>query len=185
MILNNRTQDYTMYIKRGTLLTQNEEYNLAFQDFDTAISLNESAMLAYFGRANARLKLKELMENLEDPISAHISNNKDVVDSVITEIQSYANIISDYKKTIELNPEFSYAYFNLSFAQIKTHQIQLSLASINKAIEISPRFAEAYYNRGLLHLFLKNTELACTDLSKAGELGVKEAYHVIFKYCSN
>jgi hypothetical protein len=43
--------------------------------------------------------------------------------------------------------------------------------------------AEAYYNRALTLLYVKENNLACKDLSKAGELGIKEAYNVIKRYC--
>jgi hypothetical protein len=52
------------------------------------------------------------------------------------------------------------------------------------AIKIEPDMAEAYYNRALTLLYLKEEKLACKDLSKAGELGVKEAYSVIKRYCN-
>ena len=42
---------------------------------------------------------------------------------------------------------------------------------------------EAYYNRALVLIYIKDREKGCIDLSRAGELGVKDAYGVIKKYC--
>ena len=41
----------------------------------------------------------------------------------------------------------------------------------------------AYYNRALVLIFIKDREKGCIDLSRAGELGIKDAYSVINKYC--
>ncbi len=167
------------YVNRGILYTQKEYYNLAFQDFDTAISLDSRNMYAYFGRANVRLKLIELMEGFEEPkFLLGKGNSKAIKDSVIDETHSYSTIIEDYKKAIELDTSFSYARFNLSYAQIKNNQIQESLESLNQAIALRKDFGEAYFNRGLTYLYLKKDELACYDLSRAGELGI------IQRYCS-
>lgn len=41
----------------------------------------------------------------------------------------------------------------------------------------------AYFSRGNCYLILGDKELACRNFSKSGELGYKEAYEMIRKYC--
>ena len=59
----------------------------------------------------------------------------------------------------------------------------MSIDSYSEAIRLYPYMGDAYYNRGLVLIYLKDKEKGCIDLSRAGELGVKEAYGVIKKYC--
>ena len=53
------------------------------------------------------------------------------------------------------------------------------------AIKLYPYMGDAYFNRGLVLIYLKDKEKGCIDLSRAGELGVKDSYGVITKYCED
>ena len=58
-----------------------------------------------------------------------------------------------------------------------------SITNYSKSIDLYPYLAEAYYNRGLIQIYLKDKEKGCMDISTAGELGIKDAYSVIKKFC--
>ena len=51
------------------------------------------------------------------------------------------------------------------------------------AIEKTENLAEAYYNRGLVRIYKQKTNAGCQDLSKAGELGIRDAYLVLKRFC--
>ena len=53
----------------------------------------------------------------------------------------------------------------------------------DKAIALNPHLAEAWYNKGLIHLMLKDNERGCSDLGKAGEMGIRQAYLLIHRFC--
>ena len=50
------------------------------------------------------------------------------------------------------------------------------------AINIKPN-SNSYFLRGKSYIKLNQKENGCKDLSKAGELGQKDAYTEISKYC--
>jgi tetratricopeptide (TPR) repeat protein len=58
-----------------------------------------------------------------------------------------------------------------------------AIEAYTKAIKLYPYFAEAYFNRGLVSIYLRDTEKGCIDISKSGEMGVKDAYPIIKRYC--
>ena len=55
---------------------------------------------------------------------------------------------TNYKKVIELKPEFAEAYYNLAVIQKNLGRLDEVEASYKKAIELNPEFAEAHNNLG-------------------------------------
>ncbi len=67
------------------------------------------------------------------------------------------------------------------FVQLKKYDEAIS--EYTKAIVINDKSAAAYYNRGLVETFIGQKYMGCKDLSRAYELGEKDAYAMILKYC--
>ena len=60
-----------------------------------------------------------------------------------------------------------------------------ALIDYTKATSTNPNDDDAYYNIGLIQFNqLKDKKRACNAWSKAGELGSKDAYKMIEKYCN-
>ena len=96
---------------------------------------------------------------------------------------SYDEILRDFNKVIELDPEFYFAYFNRGYVKCIMGDYWGSVSDFEKALEIEPKFSEAYFNKGLILIYLNIKTIGCENMSKAGELGIKEAYHVMKRYC--
>lgn len=92
--------------------------------------------------------------------------------------------IDYYTKAIDISPDFIPAYFNRAIAYSEQGDYARAIADLDKCIEAADSRAGALFNRGLLYIGIKNYTLGCADLSKAGELGIANAYRVIYKYCS-
>lgn len=73
-------------------------------------------------------------------------------------------------------------YFYRGIAKTKLMDIRGALQDFNKSIEIRP-IGMVYYFRGMIKGALQDDEGKCLDFSKAGELGFKDAYKAILKYC--
>jgi len=180
----------------------------AMNDFSRVIELRPGFILAYFNRAVVRFKQMQI-ENYDESVSANDVQNltlnirakastsyqtttnpftqqkTDANKSIKTEDTrrafEYDQIMQDYNKVVELNPDFVYAYFNRANIRCYQKDFRQALLDYNEAINRNPEFAEAYYNRGLTRLFLGDTARGIADLSKAGELGIIEAYSIIKK----
>lgn len=147
------------------------------QDFESAISdltnitlRNDKFFPAYFMRSVIKSKLIEYTrsENKDN-------TNKDVIPIAIT----YETSKKDLDRTIELAPDFEYAYYNRGNIFFNMTEYTAALIDYTKAIDINKDFAEAYYNRGITNIQLGNIQQAVSDLSKAGELGIFSSYNII------
>ena len=79
--------------------------------------------------------------------------------------------LADYNKAIQINPNFTQAYYNRGLLYQQQKKFKLALANYNKAIQINsnfinPDFAALYNNRGLLYQQQKKWELALADYNK-------------------
>lgn len=99
-------------------------------------------------------------------------------------ILDYKLVIDDLEKTVEINPDFEFAWFNLGYMNNLLRNFDQAIEYYSKAIEVNSDFAEAWFNRGLVRIYLEKGAEGTMDLSKAGELGVFEAYSVIKRYGS-
>ena len=78
--------------------------------------------------------------------------------------------ISDYNKTIEINPDDYYAYYNRGIIYGKKGQCDEAIADYSKAIEINPNFSEAYCVRGIAYVEKDQNGKAIADFNKAIEI---------------
>ena len=176
------------FLSRSIFYCLTEDYPHTMKDLQQAIDLNGKNALIFFARANCQMKMNELLEQvnmnsdkLQIPLKVS-ANQKET--SASQNLADYTEVINDYNKCLQLNPQFPYAYFNLAYVKCKTHDYEGALADLNKAIDIEKDFAEAYFNRGLTKIYLDDIDGGAMDLSKAGELGIQDAYNIIKRYCN-
>ena len=182
-INNNLSENY---LSRGIFLGLTKEYQPASDDFNKAIKLNKENLLAYFSRANYRVKMAELVESLNDPSEELKLPMNGVIDDGGNDmvLDDYKEVLNDYQVCLQLNTKFPFAYFNRAYVKCKLKEYGSAEEDLNEAIKLEPDFAEAWFNRGLIRIFLDDVEGGAADLSKAGELGIQEAYNVIKRYCN-
>ncbi|MGB3459922.1 MAG: tetratricopeptide repeat protein [Halobacteriota archaeon] len=85
-------------------------------------------------------------------------------------------IIEDYNKTIELDPNYAYAYYNRGNAYSDLMQYERAIEDYNKTIELDPNYTHAYNNRGNAYYYLMQYERAIEDYNKTIELDPNYAY---------
>ncbi len=91
--------------------------------------------------------------------------------------------MSDLNKAIELDHTNWVAFDSRQETKFALNEIEGCISDCNEAIALNPKLANSYFFRGRA-LYKKGKMLpACEDWSKAGELGKKEAYEYISKYC--
>ena len=148
-------------------------YQAAIADLNKAVELAPDFTLAYFLRANARLKNADMTA---------IGDNNNADDSRLrmqTAKMVNAEVMDDINKTIELSPRMPFAHYNKGNLLVANGDLTSAISAYTKAIELKPEFGEAYYNRGYLYLKLGNREAGIADLSKAGELGIVPSYNLL------
>lgn len=172
---------------KAVWLKSNFDYNNSIASYDSLISKYPNFYLAYFNKASTMFDLLELMLKLEAGSGGVIELGEDVKSKKLTDVQTMnlqlQQIENLYLKSLELEPDFYYAWFNVAVVRSELKDFENSIDAYSKVVKINPDFAEAYYNRGLTYLYIENNKKACNDFSKAGELGLKNSYEVMKMYC--
>ena len=189
-LLSNDNTNPDIYFNRALEFALVQDFNSSIEDLNKAIALRPNFMLAYFCRASIRNKLVEYTKNTADQtgIVTIESADRGVAErnnKILKEKQSMFDvemIMRDYEKVSELNPDFSFAYFNKANILCTQKDFRTAISNYSKSIEIDPDFAEAYFNRGLTYLFINEDVKGLADLSKAGELGIYKAYNLIQRF---
>ncbi len=193
--VNESNADY--YFGRGIDYMLVQDFMEAIHNFDQAIALDPSYTLAYFNRAVVRYKQydyeflntsqDELSHTISLPIGANRTIGTPVPAATPRDNRQYMLdlIIRDYTTVIQLDPSFTYAYFNRAYLRCFQRDFKAAIPDFTEAIRRNPNFAEAYFNRGLTRLSLGEAETGIADISKAGELGLINAYSIIRRMTSN
>jgi len=177
----------TNVFERAILHNKTQNFNASLDDYAKLIQKDPQFSLAYFNRANTHYNMISFLKSITDLNNTVVTIGGTTPQSQQTQrkiIQNYDEVVNDYKECIRLDPDFSYAWYNLALVDITTRDYAGAIKDFSNAIGIDPKFSEAYYNRGLTYIYMQQTEEGCRDLSKAGEIGVQRSYLVIKKYCN-
>jgi len=178
------------YERRGDIKNNLEDYTGAKADYTKALEINITAN-AYIGRAMAKYQLDDNYGAMEDYTKAIQLNPNQGEKGLAYNgrgsakfgLKDYYGAIADYTKAIELYPILTSAYRGRGKAKWRLNDNNGAIEDFTKAIDLFPEGADYYYYRGLILIDNGQKETGCMDLSKAGELGYKEAYEAIKKYC--
>lgn len=138
------------------------DYIGAIQDFNKAIEFNPEYDYAYCKRGMSKASLGDHRGAIQDFNKA---------------IEIYSRLHNEPHKVM-----LYYQRRGLSKAKLGDHIG--AIQDFNKTIEIVPEYPWHYYYRGLSKVMLGDKNEGCLDFSKAGELGNREAYDAIKKYCN-
>lgn len=130
-------EDTSNYNNRGELYLNMDEFQLARQDFQRAVELDDT-------NAEAWLNLGKALNRLD----------------------LYETSISAYNTAIKLEPDNDFSYFLISIPLKYLKNYKESLKNLNKAIEMDPEYSDYYRKRGNLYFDWaeENTNSGNTDL---------------------
>lgn len=87
----------------------------------------------------------------------------------------YVEAVEEFKKSIELDPDFTNSYFNLGIAYRKLGKFQESIGPLQEAAKRDNRFAEAFCNLGSSYYELGQESEAVANVKKAIEIDPQNA----------
>lgn len=172
------------YIWKSILYAQSQNYNNAIDEIDKAIKICPSNHLLFFIKGNLLFQIGELINSSNNQNMLLLTADRPNSTDKNKNNDYYEKAIQSYMISTLLNPGFSYAFFNKAYTEGMINNISGALNDYSACLRIDNNFAEAYYNRGLILIYLKDSKNGCNNISKAGELGIKEAYRVLYKYCN-
>jgi tetratricopeptide (TPR) repeat protein len=141
---------------------------------------------SYFIKGTIKAQMAEYLQSMNDyPTEIRINSDGQPIGAKAsgTPTIDYSDAIEDLTHSVELNKEFSLAYYNRGNLYCQQRDFKKGINDYTEALSID-EIPEAYFNRGLTLIYLKENEKGCLDISKAGELGIEEAYNVIKRFCS-
>ncbi|MCB2220387.1 MAG: tetratricopeptide repeat protein [Bacteroidetes bacterium] len=176
------------YLKKANLLADLHDFNSAMNYYDKAIAEDPRRIMAWFGRANTRLKLINLLHSDYD--QQYLLNPVDDYSSVYESDEgqlkehSYEQVLDDLDQVIGLDPEFYIAWYNRAIVKSLKGDYWGAVSDFSKALELNPEFPEASFNKGLILIYLNLKTVGCRDMSQAGEGGITTAYEVLKRFCN-
>ena len=183
---------------QGLRLIRDKLYNNALNEFNQAVELAESdtqrdryarfyQAFYLMNRGVLKAEMIDFIASIESNVQTLTMDDQGATRARVSDRYDrqydYSEAIADMEAAAQILPEIPYIYFNLGNLYCLSSQFLESIESYNRAIDRYPYMGEAYFNRGLVLIYLKDKEKGCIDLSRAGELGIKDAYSVIGKYC--
>ncbi len=172
-----------LYFYRALEYALVQDFTNAIEDLNHAILLRGDFTLAYFMRANIRYKYSDYRKNsARENQSATFGDIRETVAPDNEYKLDIEMVLRDLDKVNELQPDFSFAYYNKANILSAQKDFKTAIQLYSKAIEQDRNFAEAYFNRGLTYLYTGEDAKGLSDLSKAGELGIYGAYNLIQRF---
>ena len=182
---------------KGLNNVQNRQYNTALADYGRAIEeagkdptdRYEEYYKAFYlmNRGSLRADMIDFIASIQNNVQTLTMDDQGTTRARVSDRvdynYDYSEAIEDMQEALEYVPDLPYLYFNLGNLYCLSSRLVESIENYDKAIDLYPGMGNAYYNRGLVLIYLKDKEKGCIDLSRAGELGVGDAYSVIFRYC--
>ncbi len=179
--------DNYLYFYQGLLNSMIQNYNQAIKAYTMSIDIDPKSELAYFNRANTRYMMIDYLNSMNDFSQVVTIEGKATSQTKpkqqVSHNDAYNDVIKDLDKAIKLNPTFSFAYYNRGNVKCMQKNFTEAISDYTQAVKFLPDMAQAYFNRGLTLIYLQDKEKGCMDISKAGELGIKDAYPILKKYC--
>lgn len=178
-----------IYFLRGIKSIQDKQYNLALNEYNKAIETGTGKEKAVYlmNRAVLKAEMIDFIASIESNVQTLSMDDQGTAKTRVSDRAArqydYSDAIDDLLQADDIQPDIAYIHFNLGNLYCLSSQPVNAIEWYSKAISEYPEMGEAYYNRALVLIFIKDREKGCIDLSKAGELGVKDAYSVIGKYC--
>jgi len=95
------------------------------------------------------------------------------------EYQQNDMALKSYQKILPLDPNCSYAHYNIGMLLVKVDRFRESLVYFDKMIEIDPSEEDAYFGKGCAYLMMHKWDEALMNFEKAIEINPncsQEAY---------
>jgi tetratricopeptide (TPR) repeat protein/tRNA A-37 threonylcarbamoyl transferase component Bud32 len=153
-------QDATTYYYRAVAKSIIGDLEGAISDYNEAAKLNPKLN-------NASSTKNEEFNNFKWDFDIQHANI--YLDRAITKEESgdFEGAITDYNKSIELNPKLVRAYNGRGNAKEAKEDLDGALADYNKAIELNPKDDEAYNNKGDIEYEKGNLDESIDNYTKA------------------
>ncbi len=143
-----------LYLTRGSIYLNENEFSKAKTDFERAITLEPLSFDGWFGKGKA---LQGLMLAKE--------------------------AISAFKEAAKIDNSSTEVHQSMGLLQMSERHYDEAIHSFSTALSLNDSDGSTYYYRGMAKARLRNLDAACIDWTKAKNLGVKDAELLVETQC--
>jgi len=175
--ISNFFDDYQEHLEKGYKNFENQDFDIALQNFSRVIELNKNCTEAYFLRGfiysgagyydEALADFSQVIELEPNSIRAYESRAY-----VYFAKKQYLAAIFDYRKLIDNYPNNLEALFYRGYSHLQLKEYQSALKDFSKIINLEPNHINARLNRCLIYLELENYEKVLEDYEEAIKLDI-------------
>lgn len=178
------------YKMRGWAKIKKEDIIGALSDFNKQIEVDPSSHEAYYNRGSAKSQLNDDYGAISDYIKAieikpGFSMAYNNLGWAEFKLKKFNEALADVNKAIDLDSANFTAYDSRAEIKFNLNDYSGCIKDADNALRLNPKIENCYFLKGRASYKLGNKQKACEFWSKAGELGKKEAYEFISKYCQN
>lgn len=166
-------QSLAAYIHRGTNKLRLEDDRGAIADFQKALALDTSNMMALFNSGNCYKRLGDYKSAIKYYSRALGDYSAETGDTVFVRM----------KMISEFDIESGEVYFQRGDAYYRTGRFRQAYSDMNTALEKNHRVADCYLYIGYIYLENGQAAPACKYFSQSRHFGNKEAAQALKKYC--
>jgi tetratricopeptide (TPR) repeat protein len=182
----------TLYMKKGLLLMQKEDYRKAHINFSNAIQIDSNDAFAYYNRGICQLRFNAVDAAAQDFEAARKkgldSTNRNNIasfgDKFFQKAENDLNAkgidsaILMIDNAIAIEPSNSVYHFTRGEYYAGKKQYKEAIVSYDKAIARDNAYTDAYYKRGVAYYNLGDNKTALENLNSAAKAGYPDLYLV-------
>jgi tetratricopeptide (TPR) repeat protein len=162
------------FLYRANLYYELEEFSKAINDFTKALNIfrtdNKTKDYLYTQRAQSYTRIGEYekaINDIDQAISISPNYYQFLVRGEANRLAGrYKFAIVDFSKSIELEPNNSFAYYRRGWSKEFDRNFDEAFVDYNTSIELSPDYSHTYLNRGRLTEKIYGFEKAKSDYEK-------------------
>ncbi len=185
--LNLKDPFISKFIEGLTWSAQNK-YNQAVNAYEESLKQDQKNILALVNLAAEKAEMVSFIASFEKEVGMinfdnNSRRNKTEYSTGGIQIESFQESLDILDLLDDLVPNHYIVHYNLGNIYALSGNMSDAIQLYSQAIQVNPSMAEAWYNRGLIRIMLNDKNNGCIDMGKAGEMGVKQAYLLIHRFC--
>lgn len=184
--LEKNPADVDSMTKLGNLYFILRKFDLAIENYDRALEIDNHNDAAYFGRGMAlgrsgfvKKGIKDLSVYIEHHPSSSLAYTKRGVRYLWIDEES--NAMQDFNRAIKLNPKNAEAHDDLGVIYAKQQKYAEAIKHFSTTIRLDPSYQKAYHNLAMAYFLIEQDDLALDAVNKALALNPQSRNSLILK----
>jgi tetratricopeptide (TPR) repeat protein len=176
LAIENKSDNTEAFIKRANVYFILNQFELANDDYNTAIYLDKNLWQAYLGRGTLKFYQNKQDEALIDLIRAKDLKCMDaelfyLLGATLFELGNYESANKYYSKCISINANHFFAYHDRGSTMLMMGLHSSAILDYKKALELKPDFTLAFTNLG--SIYWRNGNLEDANIAYQSAIQIK------------